>query len=169
MKYTLPLIWIIFFIIFDNKELGYSNTSPIYTHITYIFAHAGLMHLLLNSLSFIYVYQGLKHYNLTRQSLIISFVIGIAASFLSAYDTPTVGASGMIFAMLGCYITTAGFTNQQMRRILVTIFLSLTIPMLIPGINYKIHILSFTAGLTVTYIADQIKTKCKQKEGIIRK
>ena len=52
MKYIFVLTFFIVFFTFD-KSIGYTNTSPIWTHFTYMFQHANIIHLGINSLAFI--------------------------------------------------------------------------------------------------------------------
>lgn len=85
-----------------DLSLGYSLTSPLYTHITYSFQHASVLHLVFNSLAFIGFYRVLKNY--IKYLFPIIVLIAICASFFSVYSLPTVGASGMVYAMMGMYI-----------------------------------------------------------------
>jgi membrane associated rhomboid family serine protease len=85
-----------------DLSLGYSLTSPLYTHLTYSFQHASILHLVFNSLAFIGFYRVLKGY--IKYLFPIIVFIAFVASFYSEYALPTVGASGMVYAMIGMYI-----------------------------------------------------------------
>jgi len=101
MQYLIVIIFIIVYLVFD-LSLGYSLTSPLYTHFTYSFQHASILHLVFNSLAFIGFYRVLKNY--IKYLFPIIVLIAFCASFPTEYTLPTVGASGMVYAMIGMYI-----------------------------------------------------------------
>ena len=101
MKTTFILIFIAVFIFFDNS-LGYTACSAWYTHITYNFQHANVWHLLINSVAFFFVFRNLQRYIPPYKIVLLSLPVAIVCSLFTAhYSLPIVGASGMIFAMIG--------------------------------------------------------------------
>lgn len=102
MKYLFIITFLLVYIFF-GLELGYTATSAKWTHITYIFQHASVMHLLINSFAFwslsVALYRHVPEYVITIISVSVAFFI----SFLCIYPKVVVGASGMIYAMLGIY------------------------------------------------------------------
>lgn len=131
MKHLLILSFIAVFLLFGH-QLGYTATSPWWTHLTYNFQHANLWHLLLNSVSFYYLFRALERaipFRTVRQKFatcaLLPLAIATAASFFTPYPQyllnllhhlptlpllggaggghPVVGASGMIYAMIGMY------------------------------------------------------------------
>jgi membrane associated rhomboid family serine protease len=102
VKYIFVLIFILAYI-FCGNITGYSNTSPLWTHLTYMFLHASVLHLLFNSLAFINIFRALEK-TLGQWTLsIIIITAGFALSFIIRYDRPIVGSSGLIYTMLGMY------------------------------------------------------------------
>ena len=145
MKYIFVLICLFVYIFFGN-ELGYTKTSPFWTHLTFNFQHTGIIHLLINSLSFITIFRTLaKHIN-PCVLISVSFLIAVLCSFLSACDIPTVGCSGMIYAMIGIYL---GWIIRKKLKIknhknLMTIpgciTLCLSVSYLKPNSNFMLHL-----------------------------
>jgi membrane associated rhomboid family serine protease len=72
--------------------------------VTAMFLHAFLLHLALNMLGLWIVGRPVEHYLGTTRFLLLYFVSGLAGSagaLISAPTSPTVGASGAIFGILG--------------------------------------------------------------------
>lgn len=158
IKYLFILVFIVIYILF-GIELGYTNTSPLYTHITYIFQHASILHLIINSISFIVVFTMLDKLADRKMFIPISFAIGVVASFWAMYDIPTVGVSAVIYAMIGLYIGITLFHKDikiaDTRKYLLFIFciiLSLAISYFKEGSNYLIHLNSLFLGCTFRVI-----------------
>jgi len=151
MKYRFVFVFIIVFIIFD-KSIGYTNTSPVWTHFTYMFQHANVIHLTINSLAFIGMFRALeKRINKNILALII-LSIGFIASFLSMFEIPTLGISGAIYAMVGIYwglITTKKLIIKDKNKLYVFIFsiiLCLAISYFKHNSNFGLHIFSLIMG-----------------------
>ena len=102
MKYFFIIIFILIYFSFGLK-LGYTATSPWYTHITYSFQHASIMHLLINSFAFWTLYRVLERYIVSWHIAIIALFAAVSMSFFTEYSIVVVGASGMIYAMMGMY------------------------------------------------------------------
>lgn len=165
MKYVFIVIFIIVFLLFDT-ELGYTNTSPLYTHLTYFFQHASILHLFLNSVSFIVMFTVLDKIIERKIFLSITFSIGIVSSFLAMYDVPTVGISSVIYAMIGLYIGVTVFYEDiriaDTRRYLLNISLiaiSLTISLIKTNSNFYIHIYSLVIGFIISLILSYLHNK----------
>jgi membrane associated rhomboid family serine protease len=102
MKNIFLIAFIVIYLCF-GLELGYTASSPWYTHVTYIFQHANFMHLALNSISFFLLFKVLEKFFSSWNIIIVSLISAFAMSFFCMYDQPVVGASGMIYTMLGMY------------------------------------------------------------------
>ena len=74
----------------------------IYTLITAIFLHSGIVHLLYNLFGLALFGSILEHIIGSRKFLILFFVSGLAASLISLpFYTRVIGASGAVFGILG--------------------------------------------------------------------
>lgn len=102
MKYIFILTFFLVYA-FLGLKLGYTATSPWYTHITYSFQHASIMHLLINSFAFWTLYRVLERYISSWHIAIIALFTAISMSFFASYIIVVVGASGMIYTMMGMY------------------------------------------------------------------
>ena len=121
MKLLFILLFILVYLIF-GLEIGYTTTSPWYTHITYMFQHGSWWHLVLNSIAFYSLYLALER--IYRPSVIALFAVTSAfvCSWLCMrYTQPVVGASGMIYAMIGMYLylVSIGIYKYKNRRTLI--------------------------------------------------
>lgn len=154
MQYLIVLSFLIVFLVFD-KSIGFSTTSPLNTHLTYMFQHASLMHLVLNSISFVILFKVLISY-VNKHKLFISIMaIGFISSFFSEHLLPTVGASSMIYAMVGmlyglvCRKKLEFDDKKYLYLNLVTLFVYLTMSYLIKNSNFSIHFISLVMGFVV--------------------
>ncbi len=158
MKYIFVLVFILVFILFDTS-IGYTNMSPLYTHITYIFQHASILHLVINSISFIVIFSTLEQFVSRKIFLPVSFVIAVVTSFLTMYNVSTVGVSSVIYAMIGLYMGVIAFyknikiadTRKYLLNICV-IVISLTISLIKTSSNFYIHIYSLLFGFLSSII-----------------
>ncbi len=157
MKYVFVLIFIIVFAFFDTS-IGYTTTSPAYTHAFYMFQHANALHLVINSIAFISIFRTMERFVNKWELSIISMVIAFAASFISMYEIPTVGASGMIYAMIGIFfglvvskeITIAD--KKKFATFAVSISVCLLISFLKHNSNFFLHIYCLLFGLLTSQI-----------------
>ena len=152
MKYLFALIFILVFIFFDNS-IGYTNTSPTYTHLTYMFQHSNIIHLIINSFAFIGMFRVMERFvnKWTLPALII--LTAFASSFLSMYDIPTVGASGMIYAMIGMFfgLIISGeapikIDKKKMSMFIFMVLFSLIISFFKQNSNFVLHIYCMIIG-----------------------
>lgn len=156
MKYLFVLIFIFVFILF-GLNLGYTATSPLQTHITYMFQHAGIIHLIINSLAFISMFRQVeKHLNKYLLSTLI-ILCGFISSFLAMYQIPTVGSSSMVYAMLGIYLGLITFSDKikiaDTRKFLLfisCIIVVLSVSYFKHNSNFLIHIYSLLIGFIIS-------------------
>ena len=87
--------------LFFGKEIGYSDGSPWWTHFTYIFQHGSWLHLLLNSVALWSLFHVINRFYRPVIIFIVAVAVAVAASFFCIYDKPVVGASGMVYSLLG--------------------------------------------------------------------
>lgn len=157
MKYLVILILIFVYNLFGN-ELGYTNSSHIYTHVTYIFQHASILHLVFNSLAFIGMYASLEKFVNRWLFLSLSLFCAILTSFGAMYDKPTVGISGVIYVMIGLYVgITLLYKKAKIadtRRYLLFIFgivFCLVVSRFHASSNFLLHSYCLLCGLIVSF------------------
>jgi len=156
MKYLFVAVFVVVFVLF-GLELGYTNHSPLYTHFTYMFQHAGIVHLLLNSVAFIGMFHALRKF-VGRWAIVASILLcGFVASFLSAKVVPTVGASSMIYAMIGIYVGVTLLSPKiriaDTRKYLLFISCvaaGLLVSLFKSNSNFLVHVYSLTLGFVAS-------------------
>lgn len=134
--------------------------------LTSMFLHAGTLHLVVNLIA---VVQLCRYYELmfgTRRFTILYFATGIIASLASASwnHTPSVGASGAIFGILGAMITSIRrsprWRHDPVGRSIVTqgvflVIVNLIITWTVPQIDKAGHVGGLIAGLILGWILPQ--------------
>ena len=154
MQYLIAIVFIIVFSVFDNS-LGFCIGSPFYTHFTYMFQHASVMHLVLNSFSFIVIFRLLSIYTNSYKLFLTVLLIGFASSFLSEHNLPTVGASSMVYGMVGLMY---GFMCNKILEFkekvllvgnIVVLLVAFLISYFTKSSNFSIHLISLLLGLVV--------------------
>lgn len=152
MKYAVVLIFII---VFSGFNQGYTEHTNWITHITFNFSHANWVHLLLNSIAYIGVFRTLQKTKSVWNIFLNSLLISILCSFFVYYDTPVMGASGMIYAMIGMFFSEI-FTGKLVivnRNLFGTYIVSVIIAICISAINphsaFMLHLLCLIFGFGI--------------------
>lgn len=151
---------IVFLIVFltAGNNIGYMNVFPVWKHFTYVFQHASMIHLLLNALSFYFLFGALQQFIKTARIITISYGSAVAMSFFTAYTAPVVGASGMIYAMIGIYIhlITQNRIRFKDRNGLIVFIVSVATFLIVSLIKTDqagmLHLLCMTAGFATSYL-----------------
>ncbi len=165
MKYAFPLICIACFFLLAAEQYGFNRSSPTYTHVTYIFVHANLLHLILNMVAYVAVYNICKRIKIHRESFIFAFVSAIFASFINVTEVLTVGASGMIYAITACIAASvaSGYKSlinpKAFFKFLFTVAIGLIASFFFKSINGAIHLNSFIIGFALCFTHYHIKRR----------
>lgn len=156
MKYLFVAAFIAVYL-FYGLELGYANHSPFHTHLTYMFQHASVMHLALNSIAFIGMFHALRKFIGRWRIAAAILLCGFAASSMSVKAIPTVGASSMIYAMIGMYVGMTLLCPQikiaDTRKYLLFIScvgIGLLVSLLKANSNFLVHVYSLAMGFAVS-------------------
>ena len=149
MQYLFILIFILVYC-FYGKELGFTSTSLWYTHFTYMFQHAGWIHLIMNSIAFVGIFRVLKAFYRKRVICTIILISAYCSSLFSSHSIPTMGASGMIYAMFGMFtslLVEKQITwNKNTALFYGSIILTIVISLLKPNSNFLLHVYSMFFG-----------------------
>lgn len=165
MKYAVVILFIIVHIYMSN-ELGYSTSSPVWTHITYQFQHLSWVHLIFNSLTFLSFCKVLQKAIPLYLILAYAYFASIIISFFSELDLPTVGASGMIYTMSGMFISIS-LIGEKLKIVdykkfslfLLAIAIALIISVVKPYINSSCHFLGLLSGIIIGILDNRFNEK----------
>lgn len=145
------LIVAVFFVVYAlwGRELGFSDSSPGWTHLTYMFQHASIIHLLLNSFVFVSAFRVMEKFVRPVKLFLVIYTIAFLASFAAMEDRVTVGSSGMIYALVGMETVIVIFNNatvKQKRLFFFSIAIMLIASFLNAGSSFMVHIVCFVFG-----------------------
>lgn len=120
---------------------GFSAHSGLLPHFTYSFLHANVWHMAAN----LFVLWGVRQ----RMNVAVGYAIAVAASWLPMWaDKPTVGMSGMLFAMFGIMWGKTGRWKEYLKAGMPVIL----IMMLIPNVNGLLHLYCYILGFVFSFI-----------------
>ncbi|RED59195.1 rhomboid family intramembrane serine protease [Cohnella lupini] len=130
-----------------------------YRFVTSIALHAGWEHLLFNCFSILVFAPPLERLLGHLRYLAFYLVAGIGGNVLSAFvhagsDYSSVGASGAIYGVFGCYLFLAIFHKNALddgsrKTVYATLIFGLIYSVLMPGINIWAHIGGAITGIAL--------------------
>ncbi len=161
LKYCFPLVFLIVFLSFDTS-IGFTDDSALWTHFTYMFQHAGWLHLIINSIAFVGMFMTLGRFVSKWWLVLMCLLGGFTASFAGEYHLPTVGASGMVYVMIGIYISYTLFSKdvkitsvKKYAWFVVSSIAMLAAGWFLHGVNFWLHLCGFGLGLVWGTVNDR--------------
>lgn len=161
------LICIVLFFVHPSPELYGVSLYNLIGAFSYQFLHANLLHLVINVISLFVLYKPFKFiygnkFNFDNDVVLFSCIYlgSVIAALLTSTDVPTVGASGMVFFILGAILALRPTKQQFINYIWVLIgFIASAV---IGNSNTLLHLAAFILGvlfiiLRMTY--DYCRTK----------
>ena len=151
----------------DTDVLWFMRNGEIYRLVSYMFLHAGIMHILLNMYSLYIVGTKVEDFFGKWKYLLIYFISGISGGLLSiglSQDTISVGASGAIFGLFGALIyfgySYRGYIGSMIRsQIIPIVVYNLLIGFFIPGIDMWGHVGGLIGGILTANVLGTIENK----------
>jgi membrane associated rhomboid family serine protease len=134
--------------------------------VTAGFLHAGIIHIAFN-MYFLYFLGMILEPQIGRMRFgliyAVSLIGGSFGALLLTPNTPTVGASGAVFGLMGAAILAmrARGIDPMQSGLGVTLLLNLGITFLIPGISKGGHIGGLAAGLIVGYLLFEVADRSR--------
>ena len=153
------------------------KVGEVWRLITYMFLHAGLIHLLINMYSLFILGTQTETFIGRWKFLVIFFVSGICGGLMSAaisLNTPnpvvSVGASGAIFGLTGALLYFGYYYRNYLgaalrNQIIPVILINLMIGFMISGIDNYCHIGGLVGGFLTT-MALGVSDKSKARDMI---
>jgi membrane associated rhomboid family serine protease len=161
MKYLFVLLFLAAFI-FPAQKMGYTDTSPIWSHFTYMFRHAGIIHFAVNSLAFMGMFRMLEKYMKNWILALSICAIGFITSFFSAGNIPTVGCSSCVYAMIGIFLALVVLDVIVFRKpanlliFIISIMVCLIVSFFKSNSNFWLHLFSLQIGFIVGIIYETV-------------
>ena len=146
---------------------GLVRNGELYRLVTYMFLHAGIVHIGLNMYSLYIVGPRVEDFFGKWKYALIYFISGICGGLLSIGVTPnvvSVGASGAIFGLFGALIyfgyNYRGYIGAMIRSQVVPIVIyNLFIGLFIPGIDMWGHVGGLIGGILTANMVGTIENK----------
>lgn len=142
-------LWIYLF----TPGYGYTAASGILPRVASLFSHAGWLHWALNAWGFCSLFASVARVVAPLRLLALACLAAFAATYVAEYDLPTVGASGILFFLVGCdaVLRWGGLYFKidpvSMSFYTATILLALAVPAFVPGVNWKLHLAACVEGI----------------------
>jgi rhomboid protease GluP len=151
--------------------------------INSIFLHAGFFHLFFNMISVYYLAQILDKVWDGTKTFIVFIATGLLAnvlefytrSFFSSGVTLSIGASGGVFGLMGALLGYYYFNKHLSKtlkifysqRILSLFVLNILINLLVPNIDFLVHIFGFLIGVGIGLLIEKLPYSFyKQHQGV---
>lgn len=146
---------------------GLVRNGELYRLVTYMFLHAGIVHIGLNMYSLYIIGPRVEDFFGKWKYILIYFVSGICGGLLSIGVTPnvvSVGASGAIFGLFGALIyfgyNYRGYIGAMIRSQVVPIVIyNLFMGLFIPGIDMWGHVGGLIGGILTANMVGTIENK----------
>ena len=129
----------------DWSVVGVSRGCALSSRLCYPFFHASLLHAALNAWCFVSI---LFLYDLSWPQVAVAYIIAVVAPDFALSSVPTVGLSGVCFALLG----SIAFQVKRKRYYNACMALYITLGFLFPLVNGWLHLYSYVAGLFVGFL-----------------
>ena len=179
VTYTLIALCLIMFVIsgfgIDTLTLikyganigGLVKSGEVFRLISYMFLHAGIIHIFFNMYSLYIVGPRVEDFFGKWKFLLIYMISGISGGLLSIAmngDVVSVGASGAIFGLFGALLyfgyNYRGYIGSIIRsQILPIVMYNLIIGLFIPGIDMWGHVGGLIGGIITSYMLGTIENK----------
>ena len=137
----------------NNKLITYfalSADNP-WGCFTYPIVHVSWLHLLINLLALVLMYAPVRNIYCCRFNrshihfLLVIYICTVLAGLCASADTPTVGASGIVFTLLGMLLM-LNPTRRQLRNYIYVAF-AVLIQLFWGHSNIALHIIAFAFGV----------------------
>lgn len=135
------------------------RSGDYYRLITSMFLHGGITHVTLNMIVLIQSANGIEKQMGKMKFLLFYLMTGIAGNVLSLYFSDprsiSIGASGALFGIMGCYLFIAFFRQNVLVRgarqqIVIMIVINLALTFAIPFIDKSAHVGGLLSGFLLS-------------------
>ena len=146
--------------IFNDGQVHGVYAGEWWRVFTVALTHANWLHLGSNMLFFYQLGNSVERYYGKSRYVIILLVSLVAASFaalqLMPINEPSVGASGMLFGLLGVMLVNGKRMGIDYRQVVSLLVLNLIITFSLPNIAWQAHMGGFVGGVVIALIVQTI-------------
>ncbi len=150
----------------DILGVGYSHTSRLSSHFTYVFVHKSVLHLIVNMLAYFTIISKAIGHTARRLFVYLAFVSAWLTSFIAPPAIPTVGLSGMLFFYIAALMLDTGFAKKWQQDTpygsMIAFVAVASLQAIFANVNYMLHLYNFIAGAVVYLLAFYSKKIFKQ-------
>lgn len=135
-----------------RELLAYSAKSSLLTLFSSVFVHINVLHLVLNLFAFIGVYVSLRRMLSGTAMFLYAFPASWLATWLVVGDTPVMGSSGVIYALLGIDFFRSlrqEKSSKATRFYAISLLISFLFGCLHPAVHGYLHIVAFVCGFSL--------------------
>lgn len=141
------------------------------TLLTYAFLHAGLLHLIGNIISLLVLGSmlekqlgNLRYLLFIMAAVIYTGALTIGYKVITGSDITTVGISGVIYAIMGCFLIARLANKQRCQFVLTYTLVCLLKGALMPSVDTAIHVLGLLTGMLFAVILLVINQLIEQEK-----
>lgn len=136
----------------DVREFAVDTHSNWWCFFTFNLIHLSFLHLLVNSFVFLSYWRRIK--NIINLYFFIPLIVLVPAlsAMLSNQNTPTLGASAMVYAVIGLYLVAFPLPKKILIKFISLIVISFSFTFFLSSVNTSIHIYSFLISLVVSLL-----------------
>lgn len=164
----IPLIFILIYSISRYNDVSFMylhNGSEWYQYLTYNFVHTSFLHLSVNTTAYILYWNALVRSGVAKlETIIISLSSAFFSGIICAYsETPTIGASAIVFSMLGVFcvrVPSPTIKTGVIRYVIILSFMAIQ-AFFNSGINWGIHLFSLLISTVISLILKECRALIK--------
>ena len=138
---------------FDLSFMYMTSRSEWWQYLTYTLIHNSIAHLSVNIAMLIIYWNALGKTHSPKAIIPICFISSIISSFLCSKVTPTVGASALVFSLMGIFTANMWTTKNSNRlRFTLTLMTMVIIQTLVgfKNVNWQLHLVSYGFSIILT-------------------
>lgn len=145
----LSLILLVVFLSLPADIASLYDGCPLYGRLLYPFFHANVLHLALNTLTFLSL---IFLYDISMRDMLTAYIIAVTVPGI-LLTTPVVGLSGLIYALLA----SISFKVRQRLQLQLSVAFCLAFSLLLPLSATSVHLYCYLVGFILALLNKPIR------------